>query len=389
MTIPKGKIKKTESGVEKICKVVAKCDGKTAIARTKSGKTVRVKQVAEGSFDTKIKVRVPGTNGRPPEVLEIPCFRLECKTLVLTQDGMARMLGFDKGSNMARALRGDRIKPYLARSMGRKDFASAPFSAQSTISPLLHNGLTSAPFYNIEPLVFEVPNSPQLAKVYPTAFFQQVYDAYAAAAADGQLTAHMMPQFVVMATVVGQFARHSLDALVRKALGDDSDRIIAELERSLWISPERNKWRLEYDREFCELVAMLFGKDPARLSKRSLMGYSGAVAHRDILCRLPGDMHRALLENEATARHQWLNRETKDLERGYNWFVSIRDHYKREMKASLKEGYGIEQHRNRWDVTGSPFPKDSLWFDQAERKVIQEQEELAVRQINLPFMDAA
>jgi hypothetical protein len=104
---------------------------------------------------------------------EAPVFLLEDGTRVLTQSGMARILGFTDGTAMRKALSSSRIQPFVFEAMGNctnqpKTEGAASHHARSV-------GTDGNCTFSLEPIHFVRPGEGgKTAKGYPSSFFTAV-----------------------------------------------------------------------------------------------------------------------------------------------------------------------------------------------------------------------
>ena len=192
-----------------------------------------------------------GATDRPIHIgtVEIPCFVLEDETRVLTQRGLLRALGVDRGNTKEQSGAGAR----LASIMGAENIKSA---AGKDLTPVLNN-----------PIRFKHPVSRNTAYGYEATVLADICDAMLAARrnnafeGDARLNARLHAIAAQCEILLSGFARVGIIALVDEATGYQEVRDKRALREILdrFIRPEMAAWAKRFPDEFYQEIFRLRG----------------------------------------------------------------------------------------------------------------------------------
>jgi hypothetical protein len=218
----------------------------------------RAKWAKEGVQVKTMPKALYGSDERPLRVgdIEIPCFVLDDGRRVLAQSGMLTALNMKSGSAGKKGrgrTAGDRLANFVATQ------GVAQFIAPETAGVI------------VEPILFTVPDSPNLGYGFEATVLADLCDAVLEARKAGKLNYQQEHIAERCEILVRAFARVGIIALVDEATGYQEVREKQALAEILekFISKELRKWARRFPFAFYENIFRLKGWDASELTPNS------------------------------------------------------------------------------------------------------------------------
>ncbi len=174
--------------------------------------------------------------------LTLDCYVLDDGKRVLSQGGMARSLGKDRSTNLAK------------------------FLSEKTFDPAIPQDLIAM---TNSPILFTPPHGGQAAYGYPAAILVDICDAVLAARKNGKLSKPDLKFADKCETLTRAFARVGITALIDEATGyikDKKKNEYIDLFKQ-FIADEAKEWQKEFPDPFFDVIYKIYGK--TRSNKKS------------------------------------------------------------------------------------------------------------------------